>query len=329
MALRLTIVETGDPSTEHVRTFAQQRVLVGRARSCDVCLPDMAVSTHHAEIRLQGTDYAASDLGSLNGTTVNGRPLVAHRPRVLRNGDVVQVAGFGILFRLGVATGPAERRDESLRQARELMGAILARTGKESVVRALVAVSGPGRASRFELPPPPAKVVVGRASSCGIRLDDPDVSREHAEIVVGTEGVLVRDLKSRNGVVMGKERVDAALLEPGSSFSVGSTTLALEHPSDQGLAAIFEAPEEETSSFALRPADLEREDAAALAAPAPRVLPPTGPADPLVDPSPPPGPRTTAEIPAPPVEHGGDLGLIAVGVIVVVAAVLALVYLFS
>jgi pSer/pThr/pTyr-binding forkhead associated (FHA) protein len=329
MALRLTIVEAGDPSTEHVRTFAQQRLLVGRARSCDVCLPDMAVSTHHAEIRLQGTDYAVSDLGSLNGTTVNGRPLVAHRPRVLRNGDLVQVPRFEIRFRLGVSAGPAERRDESLRQARELMGVILSRTGKESAVRALVALSGPGRASRFELPLPPARVLVGRASTCGIQLDDPDVSREHAEIVIGTEGVLVRDLKSRNGVIMGGERVDAALLEAGSSFLIGGTTLALEHPSDQSLAAIFEAPEEETSSFTLRPREPDQEDASAPAAPAPQAPPPIGPADPLVDPSPPQGPRTTAEIPVPPAEHGSDLGLIVVGVIVVVAAVLALVYLFS
>ena len=61
----------------------------------------------------------------------------------------------------------------------------------------------------------------------------------------------------------------------------------------------------------------------------PRQRPPIGPADPLVDPSPPPGPRTTGEIPMPSAEHGGDLGLIVVGIIVVVAAVLALVYLFS
>ena len=43
MAVRLTITELGDPGSEYVRSFLQDRILIGRTRSADVCLPDLAV----------------------------------------------------------------------------------------------------------------------------------------------------------------------------------------------------------------------------------------------------------------------------------------------
>jgi pSer/pThr/pTyr-binding forkhead associated (FHA) protein len=338
MAIRITIIDPADPGTERVRGFVLDRVVIGRAHHCDVCLPDMAVSTCHAEIRREGTNYGVVDLGSLNGTWIGGRKLVAQRPKALKNGDEIVVAGYVLRFRLGVSPGPAEPRDLSIRQAREMLASILARSRPGTPAPALLVVSGPSRAARHELPAPPAALLIGRSRDAGIRLDDPDVAHEHAELIVGVDGsITVRDLGSRHGVLCGGERVREASLGPGDGFVVGGTSLLLEHPLDGPLAAVLSAPEEDTSSYsplsdALLSADQTGREPEAAAAPAEAPPPaelPVGPDDPLAYPGQPGYQRTTREIPRPAAEPGSDMGLILVGAIIVVAAVLGLVLLFT
>ena len=87
MAIKLIIRDLRNVEEEYTRTFVQHKVTLGRARHCDVCLPDLSVSTSHCEVRLMGTDYCLVDLGSLNGTTMAQKRLVAHRPKKLANQD--------------------------------------------------------------------------------------------------------------------------------------------------------------------------------------------------------------------------------------------------
>jgi len=67
-------------------------LLIGRGSDCDVILPERQVSRHHACIeRTAGGSYVLYDLGSKNGTHVNGEE-VRERPRVLEDGDEIQIA---------------------------------------------------------------------------------------------------------------------------------------------------------------------------------------------------------------------------------------------
>jgi pSer/pThr/pTyr-binding forkhead associated (FHA) protein len=337
MAIRLDIVDPSDPSAAHSRSFVQDRVIIGRARTCDVCLPDMSVSTRHVEVRLDGNDYKAVDLDSLNGTFIAGQRLVPHRPRRLSNDDVLGIAGFEVRFRLGVAPGPPANRNEAAIQAREMLAGLLAQSG-EAPPPALLVIGGPGSASRYPLPEPPAGLRIGRANDADIRVDDRDVSRYHAEVVRTATGISVRDIESHNGVIVGGERVADAELKPGESFTLGGTTFALEHPADAVLAAIQGAPEEETSSFAPARQEAESPDekedetapkGAEASAKAAAPLP-IGPEDPLAYPGQPGYQRTTREIPRPEPPAGrGDLGLIVVGAIILVAAVVGLALLLT
>ncbi|HEY7484959.1 MAG TPA: DUF1707 and FHA domain-containing protein [Streptosporangiaceae bacterium] len=70
------------------------RILIGRAPGCHFVLTDLTVSRFHAELyRAEGQDtWLISDLGSMNGTRVNGWRLTGPAP--LRPGDQV---GFGNL----------------------------------------------------------------------------------------------------------------------------------------------------------------------------------------------------------------------------------------
>jgi predicted component of type VI protein secretion system len=67
----------------------EEAVTIGRDQSADLQLRDKAVSRRHATVRVEGETAVVEDLGSRNGTYVNGERVDdAHR---LREGDAVQV----------------------------------------------------------------------------------------------------------------------------------------------------------------------------------------------------------------------------------------------
>jgi pSer/pThr/pTyr-binding forkhead associated (FHA) protein len=67
----------------------EERTLIGRGEQCDVQLDDDRVSNDHVELARHGESYLLTDLGSLNGTVVNGR--VVGSPQRLHNADVIQL----------------------------------------------------------------------------------------------------------------------------------------------------------------------------------------------------------------------------------------------
>jgi len=92
-----------------VRVPLAGEVVLGRDPGCTVPLPADDVSRHHARIGPDGDGHAVRDLGSTNGTWVNGREVEAHR---LVPGDRVRVGPFVAAY---VAAGdPAGRHLEDL-----------------------------------------------------------------------------------------------------------------------------------------------------------------------------------------------------------------------
>ena len=73
-------------------------VTVGRSRQCDVMLDDPNVSRTHAEIRPRGGSWVLTDLGSTNGSRLNGRRLDG--PEVLKPGDEIELGTSLIKFEL-------------------------------------------------------------------------------------------------------------------------------------------------------------------------------------------------------------------------------------
>ncbi|GAA4858231.1 DUF3662 and FHA domain-containing protein [Kitasatospora terrestris] len=67
-------------------------------------------------------------------------------------------------------------------------------------------------------------VVLGRSTEADIRIDDPGVSRKHAEIRPGTPA-MVLDLGSTNGIVVDGQHTQRATLRDGSRIVLGSTTI--------------------------------------------------------------------------------------------------------
>ena len=85
---------------DHELALDQGVVVLGRSSGCDVVVDDPNVSRRHAEIRRVGEGYSLVDLGSTNGTEVNGQRV---GETSLMNGDVIGVGTTRLTFerRLG------------------------------------------------------------------------------------------------------------------------------------------------------------------------------------------------------------------------------------
>jgi predicted component of type VI protein secretion system len=65
-------------------------LIIGRDETCDLVIQDRQVSRQHASISLEDDGYMIRDLGSKNGTFVNGQGVEG--PHLLRDGDEIQIA---------------------------------------------------------------------------------------------------------------------------------------------------------------------------------------------------------------------------------------------
>ena len=70
-------------------------VVIGRSRECDVRVVDGNASRRHAEVVRQGDDYVVVDLGSTNGTDLNGRRITRE---TLSDGDRITIGATDVVF---------------------------------------------------------------------------------------------------------------------------------------------------------------------------------------------------------------------------------------
>jgi sigma-B regulation protein RsbU (phosphoserine phosphatase) len=83
--------------------IAKERLSIGRSRESDVFLPDQFLSRHHAEIRASSGGHYIVDLGSKNGTLLNGAKIDAEM--LLREGDVITIGDHALIFSAADADG--------------------------------------------------------------------------------------------------------------------------------------------------------------------------------------------------------------------------------
>jgi hypothetical protein len=77
----------------------------------------------------------------------------------------------------------------------------------------------------------PPGIVIGRGSDADLRINDPGISRQHAQIAlsIGDEGTIVaiRDLGSTNGVILNGKRVEQARVLDRSQIQLGNTSIVI------------------------------------------------------------------------------------------------------
>ncbi|MEU3621447.1 hypothetical protein BS329_26105 [Amycolatopsis coloradensis] len=85
-----------DDGSNRSYSLKQGGNVVGRGQDADFRLPDTGVSRRHLEITWDGQSATLADIGSTNGTTVNGTPVQTWQ---LADGDVIRVGHSSLVFR--------------------------------------------------------------------------------------------------------------------------------------------------------------------------------------------------------------------------------------
>ncbi|MHC4605749.1 MAG: FHA domain-containing protein [Planctomycetota bacterium] len=89
------ILQTGPEYGKFIPLRAD--ICIGRHPSNEVSIPDMSVSRRHARVEVAGDGVYVHDLGSVNGTFVNGTPVTDKRR--VRNGDKIRVGQTDFSFK--------------------------------------------------------------------------------------------------------------------------------------------------------------------------------------------------------------------------------------
>jgi len=103
-------VQAADGSRERF-PLVKDRITIGRSRDSDIFLPDQWLSRQHAEIRQKPDGFYVNDLGSKNGTLLNGGRL--QEEQRLRAGDIITLGEHILTFSLGGEPGDEETEPDS------------------------------------------------------------------------------------------------------------------------------------------------------------------------------------------------------------------------
>jgi ABC-type multidrug transport system ATPase subunit/pSer/pThr/pTyr-binding forkhead associated (FHA) protein len=165
---------------------------LGRAPDNAIVLESRFVSGYHARIEPHGQAHRIIDVGSTNGLLYAGRRIAAHD---LSDGDVLRIG------------------DEATGNFVSLTyrNAAVARTPQAGQV-----------AHRYPINPSDPQVTIGR-DGCDVILDNPQVSRFHAQIDRAADGsALLRDAGSTNGTFVNGQRLSAPhALQTGDVIQIG------------------------------------------------------------------------------------------------------------
>jgi hypothetical protein len=203
MSLSLTI-ETGRRRGEKL-AFASGEVVLGRSDECDLVLDETGISRRHARLHLEGATWVLSDLGSANGTTVNG---VRAESRPVVTGDRLGVGPCIVLVELG------EGVDTRVTKAPATVVKAAAKAGRAGQRDAPSSQEGRSRSSRL-LRPLALVVVLGIAGSLGF------VAWKGGPTTRGLPPCpAVVDMRSIAGVVFG-HGIDADCAAPSSGLKFG------------------------------------------------------------------------------------------------------------
>lgn len=96
------------PNEKYIVTGIQ---IVGRDAQCEIRLKDKKVSRKHLMIRFENDNYVVYDLGSSNGTFVNGVQITDGKGVMLSNGDVVKIGNSEFSF--GIVQPPNNQTSSS------------------------------------------------------------------------------------------------------------------------------------------------------------------------------------------------------------------------
>ena len=216
---------------------------IGRALTNDIVLPDAKISRNHAHLEYTDNVWTLFDLGSANGTQVNGEPV---ERTALTAGDVIAIGTTRLTFETSpLSTEPeVQRLDSEADLNRTLVESALPVQLHETERPRLV-VHTPERT--WEAPFDSEALRIGRADDNDIVLTVPQASRHHARVERRGNDFILRDLDSTNGTWLHNQRVTEQTLQDSDTLRIGSAQLVFKRGHTSDDLTIVETPTSSTA----------------------------------------------------------------------------------
>ncbi len=174
---------------------------IGKGSANDIILEEEGVNTFHADLKVEDEIVTLSDVGTQTGTYLNGKVLTA--PAILRAGDVISIQGVELEI---------SEADASMPESKTLVlsGAALLELGVGGW--SIIADSGPEKGQVIAIK---QKTLIGRALECDISILEPGLSRQHAELDIVDDEMIIRDLGSSNGTYLNGNKITQSVCRQG------------------------------------------------------------------------------------------------------------------
>lgn len=182
MAVQVVVELNG---AEVTRMPLATALVIGRDKAVELYLDNRALSRRHAKIEKKGAAIWVADLGSQNGTFVNGQRIEA--PQALQAEDKIEVGRYHVRIEGAEEVNPNTP---------------------------VITLSGPEGRHRFAMVDD--EIVIGRAPTCDIAIGHKSISRRHISITIKGAEFFCEDLGSQNGT-----KINGVKINGPTSFSVG------------------------------------------------------------------------------------------------------------
>ena len=183
-------------------------------REGDVLIADARASRRHAQITSENDELTLEDLGSTNGTTVDGQAVAQGETRKLTGGERLAFGGVEMVLNM-----PGEKGGNATQIVATNKTAAIASAPKKEVPPALLVGEG------HEFPLKKGQNTFGRKSANDVQIADPYVSGSHGIIELADDGLYVTDIGSTNGTVLNDAKLGANMrtrLTPEDVIRLGS-----------------------------------------------------------------------------------------------------------
>ena len=201
----------------------KQKLAIGRAKACDVCIKIQGVSRQHAAITIEDDRLFIEDLNSTNGTCINDTKIT--QTAELFSNDIVSLAPtvtFQVIRSSVHPVKPTKQKELVAEEERvnsaETETTMMLKSHKPVWYLERELEDGNG----IRVPIGKNAMTIGRDKSCDMRVDLPSMSRTHAIIALKDNQIFVQDLSSANGtMVNGTPVVNMMEVKQGDVITLG------------------------------------------------------------------------------------------------------------
>lgn len=210
-------------------SLGKGELTIGRNPGNDILIDNVGVSRRHAVIRWSGDRAIVEDLGSANGTFVNGEKITSHE---LRDGDEIVVLKHKLVYRLPkeAAVPKVEAPVDAGQKTMYIDAAAIAQAAGKAPMRPEAAT--PKLRPRLILPDlkklalEDEEITLGTGADCKIQLSGMFVAKLHAKIIPEGEGQFrIVHVAGLAGTRINGTKISEHILKHGDEIEIGKQKL--------------------------------------------------------------------------------------------------------